>query len=132
MARNPIHRIGDPPQRDYVRVPNDLARNGVINLGADAYVVLLLLLSHASGWETSAVAIGQQLGWGKNQRRARVALAKLADEHRLVIREHRKDAGGVVRREYVLYGDARRFTDEEVAKWSVPLLVAARGVNQNG
>lgn len=130
--RNPIRRLGDQPGRDYVRIPNGLARNGVAELGADGLAALLLLLSHKDGFETSAVDISAQMSWGKNQRRARLALESLVRTQRLVIREHIRDGGGCVRREYIIHADARRFTDEEVEKWSVPIIVAAPGVNQNG
>lgn len=133
MRRNPIRRIGHPPNRDFARVPNALLRNGVAEMGADGFAVLLLLLSHKDGFETSAVEIGNQMCWGKNQRRARMALDALVRARRLVIREHLRDGGGCVRREYIVHADARRLTDEEVTRWSVPIIVAgSTRVNQNG
>ncbi|MGO9032215.1 hypothetical protein [Mycobacterium sp.] len=131
-GRNPIHRIGSAPGRDYTKVANGLIRHGAAQLGPDAFTVLLLLLSHTDGWETSAVEISRQLLWGKNQRRARAALASLVIHSRLVIREYQRDGGGVVKREYVFFADGRQFTAEEVEKYSQPIIVAGRGVNQNG
>lgn len=131
-GRNPIHRIGSAPGRDYTKVANELLRHGPAELGPDAFTVLLLLLSHAEGWETSAVEISRQLHWGKNQRRARAALASLAVHSRLVIREYQRESGGVVNREYVIFADGRKFTAEETEKYSQLIIVAGWGVNQNG
>jgi hypothetical protein len=129
--RNPIRRLGDAPRRDFTKVPNELARDGPRQLGPDGFALMVLLLSHADGWGTSAVDVSRQLGWGQNRQRAAAAFEMLAGDGRLVIREHRRDGGGCVRREYVFHADARRFADEEVEKWSVPIIVAGRGVHGN-
>jgi hypothetical protein len=48
-----------------------------------------------------------------------------------VIREHQRESGGVVRREYVIFAEGRKFTAEEIEKYSQPIMVGRR-VNQNG
>lgn len=42
-GRNPIHRIGSAPARDYTKVSNGLIRHGAAQLGPDAFTVMLLL-----------------------------------------------------------------------------------------
>jgi hypothetical protein len=121
--RNPIRQVGAGPSRDFTRVANQLVRQAIPAIGTDGFTVLVLLLSHECGWETSAAEITRQLGLGRNRQRARAALDRLVADRRLIIREHRRHGGGRVRQEYILWADGRQFSDSEVEQWSVPITV---------
>jgi hypothetical protein len=121
MRGNPIRRLGDRPSAHFTQVPNAIVRDGTI--GSDAFRVLVLLLSHADGWTTSAGEISKRFGWGRNREKASAALDNLVAERRLIIREHRRDGGGRVRQEYIVNADGAQFTEEDIEKWSVPLIV---------
>jgi hypothetical protein len=125
--RNPVHIVGRRIGQEYTAVPNDLIRRGVAELGLDAYAVLLLLMSHKEGYETSAVDLSARLGLGKNQTRAAKALTRLASARRLVIQPHRQAfAAANSWVAYVVRADGDRFTDEEIEKWSQAVLVVGR------
>lgn len=103
-------------------------RECVPAIGTDGFTVLVLLLSHEDGWETSAVEIAQRLGWRQNQKRARAALGKLVADRRLIIREHRRHGGGLVHQEYIVRADGGQLTEREVERWSVPItVISGRG-----
>jgi hypothetical protein len=121
--RNPIRRIGAGPSQGFTRVPNQLVRQAIPTIGTDGFTVLVLLLSHECGWETSAAEIGRQFGWGRNRQRVSAALNRLVADRRLIIREHRRRGGGRVHQEYILWADGRQFSDSEVEQWSVPITV---------
>jgi hypothetical protein len=121
--RNPIRQIGTGPSRDFTRVANQLVRQAIPAIGTDGFAVLVLLLSHESGWETSAGEIARQLGLGRNRQRARAALNRLVTDRRLIIREYRRHSGGLIHSEYILYADGRKFTEREIEKWSQPITV---------
>lgn len=109
--RNAILKLGKPPKGKYTAIPNDSIRDS--SLDEAAFRVFALLLSHDCGWETSASAITEQLGWGKNRNRAGNALRALVKDRRLVIRDCVKASGGRVNQQYILYADGRRFTDAQ-------------------
>lgn len=121
--RNTIHKLGKPPRGGYTAVPNDSIRDS--SLDEAAFRVFALLLSHECGWETSASAITQQLGWGKNRNRAGNALSALVKDRRLVIRDRVKASGGRVNQDYILYADGHRFTDAEHEIHSRTVVVGA-------
>lgn len=113
-------------------MPDELIRHGVPEIKAEGLAVMVLLLSHADGWETSAVEMSHQLGWGANRRRVRDALERLVQARRLVIREHRRGGGGRLCQEYIFYSDARRFSEEECAMWAAPVVLPANGKGCTG
>lgn len=125
LQRNPIRRLGGRPTRGCTLVPDELIRHGVPEIKAEGLAVMVLLLSHANGWETSAVEMSHQLGWGENRRRVRAALERLVKARRLVIREHRRDGGGRLCQEYIFHADARRFSEEEWTMWAAPIVLPA-------
>ncbi len=118
--RNPILKLGNPSLRNHTKVPNELLRDGAAEMTSDGLTVLLFLMSHNNGWETSAVAITRQFGWGKNRDRAGNALQSIVKANRLVIREHQKPGGGRVRQEYIFKADGSKFTDVEMHQFSTP------------
>src|SRR5205085_5373953 len=83
--------------------------------------VLLLLMSHRDGWQTSEKDVSEMFGWGRNRRRATRAFKWLMVDRRMVVREHRRDgAKGYTNREYIFHADGHRMTVEEIEKWSAP------------
>lgn len=126
-GRNPVKRIGRARGSGFTMVPDELIRDGVEEVGVNGLAVMVLLLSHSDGWETSAVDMSRQLGWGKNRRRCAEALAALRKAGRLVIRDHRYDDGHRVRQEYVVRADGGRFSDADREEWSKPVVLARNG-----
>jgi hypothetical protein len=89
--RNPIEHHGGDPDDGFAMIANDLIRDG--DIGADAFRVLALLLSHdgSSSYQESATAIAARYHWGRN--RAIKALRELVASRRLVIQEHQTAKG---------------------------------------
>jgi hypothetical protein len=110
---------------------DELIRSGAHDdaLGSDGFVVMAFLLSWASGpskrvWETSASQISEEFGWGRNRERARRALERAVKDKRLVMRGYLRGGQLVPRRcAYVVCAGGRRFTDEELLEWSVPIVL---------
>lgn len=110
-------------------VGNELIRVGGHNvaLGSDGLLVMTFLLSCATTpganqrhWETSVRAIADHFGIGRD--RVRVALDRAVKDGRLVIRGCLKDGQLAPNRfVYVVCGGGRRFTDEELLLWSMPI-----------
>lgn len=129
--RNPIHVVGDPMRNGVTWLSDELIRSGAHNdaLGSDGFVVLAFLLSWAGlpnqtkrSWETSAAQIAHDYGWGLNRERAARALESAVKDKRLVIRGYVRDGAMVPRRcAYVVCAGGRRFTDEEMLRWSTPI-----------
>lgn len=121
-------------------VPNDLIREGIGEVGLNAFAVMAFLLSQSDGWETSAVDMARRFGWGTNRQRVREALASLEKAGWLVIRDHFWDdatddklkRGRGIRQEYVIRADGQRFSDAERAEWSRPQFVARQPVATPG
>ena len=91
--RNPIHVIGEPIRKGVTWLSDELIRAGAHDdaLGSDGFVVVAYLLSrvsapHKPAWETSAVQISEQFGWGLNRERAKGALDRAVKDRRLLIR----------------------------------------------
>lgn len=131
-SRYPIHVFGDPLRKGYTVISDELIRVGAHDraLGSDGLAVILLMLSRAStkpgqkAWEISATQISEELGWGLNRERARLAIKRAEDDGRLVKRSFIRD-GQLVRQRcaYVVCAGGRRFTDEElvIVKEPIPL-----------
>ncbi|MHC9294185.1 hypothetical protein ACRCUN_17110 [Mycobacterium sp. LTG2003] len=108
---------------------NELIRSGAHDdaLGADGFVVMAYLLSNVRApdkppWETSAAQISEQFGWGRNRERASRALDRAVKDNRLLIRGYLRDGQLVARRRaYVVCAGGRRFTDEELLRYSAPI-----------
>ncbi len=108
---------------------DELIRSGAHDdaLGSDGFVVMAFLLSWASGpgkrtWETSAAQISEEFGWGRNRERATRAIARAIKDGRLIRREYVRDGQLVARRcAYVICSGGRRFTDDELVRWSAPI-----------
>lgn len=133
--RNPIHVIGEPMRNGVTWMSNELIRSGAHDdaLGSDGFVVMAYLLSRAStrpdqpAWETSAAQISEQFGWGRNRERAARALDAAVKDNRLVIRGYLRDGQLVARRcAYVVCAGGRRFTDEELLRWSTPISLESK------
>ncbi|WP_301148995.1 hypothetical protein [Mycobacterium simiae] len=108
---------------------DELIRDGAHDraLGSDGFVIMALLLSRASTksgqreWETSASRISEELGWGLNRERARLAIERAEKDGRLIRREFLRDGRLVPRRcTYVIAAGGRRLTDHERLVWSRP------------
>ncbi|MFA1705517.1 hypothetical protein ACDT10_21705 [Mycobacterium intracellulare] len=121
--RYPIQVFGDPIRKGYTVVSDELIRAGAHDqaLGSDGLAVILLLLSRGStkagqrAWETSATQISDELGWGRNRERARLAIQRAEDDGRLVRRGFTRDGQDVKQRyTFVICAGGRRFTDEEL------------------
>lgn len=126
--RNPIQVIGEPVRSGVTWLCDELAREAPHDavLGSNGYVVVSYLLSRSNAkgraWETSAAQIAEQYGWGRNRDRATKALGRAVKDRRLIIREYVRDGRVVPRRcAYVVCAGGRRFTDEELVEWSVPI-----------
>ncbi len=106
--RNPIKLVATGPGGDFfMLIPNELARD--VELSHTARSVVLLLLSHADGYEVSAKSIAAEMG------RDRAAISKALDEldaRRWLAIRH---LPGGNRREYLLHV-SRRFTEAEHAE----------------
>lgn len=124
---NRVRRIGRARGNGFTLVPDDLMRHGIPEIGVNAFAVMVLLLSHSDGWETSAVEMTRQLGWRSNRRRCAAAIAALQKSGRLVVRDHVYDDGCRVRQEYVIRADGGRFSDAEREEWSQPVVLARKG-----
>ena len=101
-------------------------------LGSDGFVVMAFLLSWASKgttqrpWETSTAQMSEQFGWGRNRERASKAIQAAVKDGRLLIREYVRDGQIVPRRcSYLVCAGGRRFTPEELAEWSRPIVLPA-------
>lgn len=138
--RNPIHAIGEPMRHGVTWVSDELIRSGAHDdtLGSDGLAVMLFLLSWASSpnkrtWETSAAQISEQFGWGLNRERAKRALDRAVKDGRLLMRGYLRDGQLVPRRcAYVVCAGGRRFTDEELLRWSVPIELPPRKSKRDG
>lgn len=108
-------------------VPDDLIRDGIHEIGVNAFAVMTMLLSHSDRWETSAADMTARLRWGKNRQRCADALARLEKAGLLVIRDCLNEAGHRVTQEYIFNADARRFSDAEIDEWSRPVVHARSG-----
>lgn len=138
--RNPIHVIGDPIRKGVTWISDELIRAGAHDdtLGSDGLVVMAYLLSWASAsptkraWETSAAQISEQFGWGRNRERASRALNRAVKDHRLIVRPYLRDGQLVARRcAYVVCSGGRRFTDDELFRWSTPIELPSKA-NRDG
>lgn len=130
--RYPIQVFGEPIRKGYTVVSDELIREGAHDnaLGSDGLAVILLMLSRASiragqrAWETSATQISEELGWGRNRERARVAIQRAEDDGRLVRRGFARDGQDVKQRcAYVICAGGRRFTDEELVVVKEPIIL---------
>lgn len=93
-----------------------------------ALAVYGFLLSHQDGWRMSQNEIARALGWGANAKRVRTALDLLEAKRLVVVQEHvRPDGVKLNVQDYILNADATPLTDEEVEKWSKPIVVVPRG-----
>lgn len=134
--RNPIHAIGEPIRTGVTWLSDELIRSGAHEraLGSDGFVLMAFLLSWASPvgttrrvWETSAAQISEEFGWGRNRERARAAIERAVTDRRLIVRRYQRDGQLVPRRcAYVVCAGGRRFTDEELRRWSQPIVTSAR------
>ena len=129
--RNPILKLGQPPHDGYTKVPDDLLRHGVAEMGGDAVLVLQYLMSQRAGWETSTVAIAAQFGWGDNRWRSARALKSLVKVNRLVIRDHMTLRNTRIRQQYIVKADGSKFTDAEMDEWSAPVIRPAKGCTES-
>lgn len=128
--RNPIHVIGEPIRKGVTWLPDGLIRAGAHEdaLGSDGFVVVAFMLSCARAphsnkraWETSPAALSERFGWGLNRVRAMRALDRAVKDNRLIVRGYIRDGQIVARRcAYVVCAGGRRFTDEELSRWSRP------------
>jgi hypothetical protein len=132
--RNPIYVVpGGAPRSGFTVLSDELIRVGAHDkaLGSDGFALVALLLSRASttgtAWQTSAVQISEDLGWGMNRQRAQRAIERAVKDGRLVIREYIRDGQLVARRRaYVLCPGGRRFTDEERLHYEDPIRMPSR------
>lgn len=134
--RNPIHVIGEPIRQGVTWLSDELIRAGAHDdaLGSDGFVVVAFLLSCASSpdskkraWETSAVKISEQFGWGLNRERAKRALDRAVKDNRLIVRGYLRDGQLVQRRcSYVVCAGGRRFADHELLQWSTPIVLQSK------
>ena len=141
--RNPIHVIGEPLRTGVTWLSDELIRSGphADGLGSDGFVVMAYLLSCATMprtggrvWETSAAQMSEQFGWPRNRRRVTKAIEAAVKDGRLLIREYVRDGRPVPRRcAYLVCAGGRRFTDEELCRWSGPIaLPSARTPGAHG
>jgi len=115
---------------------DELIRSGAHDdaLGSDGFVVMAFLLSCASSpgskrraWETSAVKLSEQFGWGLNRERAKRALDRAVKDNRLIVRGYLRDGQLVQRRcSYVVCAGGRRFADHELLQWSTPIVLQSK------
>lgn len=132
--RNPIHVIGEPIRKGVTWLSDDLIRSGAHDdaLGADGFVVVAYLLSRVAAtgrpaWETSAAQISEQFGWGRNRERASRAIDRATKDNRLLIRQYVRDGQLVARRcAYVVCAGGRQFTEDELSRWSTPIVVPSK------
>jgi hypothetical protein len=134
--RNPIHVIGDPLRKGVTWLSDELIRVGAHEdaLGSDGFVVIAFMLSWASApdsnrraWETSAAQLSEEFGWGLNRERASRALDRAVKDNRLIIRGFTRDGQIVGHRcAYVVCAGGRRFTDEELSRWSRPIALPSK------
>jgi hypothetical protein len=129
--RNTIHKVGKPTTEGHVRVSNDLVRQTVASLGergANAFAVLVFLMSHEHGWQTSLADISTAFKWGSNCNRARLAFDALIADRRLIIRQYVRAGGGNRHQDYFIRADGGQFADDEIEKYSTPIeLPGGRG-----
>jgi hypothetical protein len=137
---NQVRRIGHASGTiGFTKIPNELIEQAA-EIGLSAFAVMVLLLRHRDGWETSAVDIARSLRWRTNRQRVREALAVLEKAGWLVIRDHFwADAAGEqlrrgfgLRQDYVVRADGRRFDDAEREEWSRPVLVPRKRTSGTG
>lgn len=133
--RYPIQVFGEPIRKGYTVVSDELIRVGAHDnaLGSDGLAVILLMLSRAAvragqrAWETSATQISDELGWGRNRERARVAIQRAEDDGRLVRRGFTRDGQDVKQRcAYIICAGGRRFTDEELVVVKEPIILPSK------
>ncbi|ACR77577.1 hypothetical protein ANGEL_46 [Mycobacterium phage Angel] len=92
-----------------------------------AYLLSRVASSGRPAWETSAAQISEQFGWGRNRERASRAIDRAAKDKRLLIRNYLRDGQLVPRRcAYVVCSGGRQFTDEELLRWSTPIVVPSK------
>lgn len=140
--RNPIHIIGEPMRKGVTWLSDELIRTGAHDdaLGSDGFVAMAYLLSCAAAsgstkrpWETSASKLSELFGWGRNRERASRALERAVKDHRLLIRQYLRDGELVPRRcAYVVCAGGRRFTDEELLRYSVPIPLPSKSTKEDG
>lgn len=105
--RNAIRQMGNKPMGDFTVILNEFARD--VELSHTARSVMLLLCSHADGYEVSAKSIAASMGV-KNPAAIRKALDELDARRWLAIKRLPGN-----RREYWMHR-SRRFTEAEHAE----------------
>lgn len=122
FAENSIHS-------GYTRLDNELIRHGghPTELGQDGLMLMAYLVSaagapHDKPWETSGQAISKLFGWSKNGDRVAKASERCEKGQRLVRRKHVRNGKEIENRwDYVVCPGGRKFTDEELSRWSRPV-----------
>lgn len=118
--RNPIKRHGEVPSDRFVMVPNDVARDP--ELTSRGARVLLVLLSHADGWEVSQRSLSEDLRCKRSVIDG--ALQDLVKAQYLAVTRYQKHNG---QRAYETYHVSvnGKFTAAEAAEYNRTIVLPA-------
>jgi hypothetical protein len=118
--RNPIVRHGEVG-RQFVQIPNALARDTALSL--HAYKIAILLRTHRQGWEVSRKSLADTYGWGRTS--VAKAMAELVEAGWLALREYRNENGHRLFEEFHVHV-SRAFSQEESAQIGTTVTLTAR------